>query len=119
MYLFASIRKRRAIKSYIRSLGKDLAQRYGKAEKYTPGQVVKTIHDRGYNSRHICYAHALYVSHKQFDKWHEEQGENCDYGAMREELSDSYFDGNSEAFSSFDSTGDFDVSSAGGDASSD
>lgn len=119
MYLFASIRKKRAIKSYIRRMGKDLAHRYGKVDKYTPGQVVKTAHDCGYNWRHICYAHALYVSHERFDQWHQEQGENCDYEAMRDEISTTHFSGNSEAMSSFDSDSGFDAGHSGGDAGSD
>lgn len=102
MYLFAGIRKRRAIKSYIHHLGHDLAKRYGKAKKYTPDQVAKTIHDCGYNRHHICYAHALYTSHKQFDNWHEEQGEICDYLVIREEIAQSHFDGNANAITPSD-----------------
>ena len=103
--LFSGYRKKRAIKSYIHSLGKDLAKRYGKSKKYTPGQIVTTVHDCGYNWRHICYAHALYTSQKQFDKWHKEQGENCDYVSMREEISQSFYGGNSEISGSTDSGG--------------
>jgi len=114
MYLFASIRKKRAIKIYIQRLGKDLASRYGRAAKYSPGQVVKTVQDRGYNWRHICYAHALYVSHAQFDKWHEEQGEICDYHAMREEVAVTHFGGSSDGISSSDFDGGFDVGHGGG-----
>jgi len=102
MYFFAGIRKNRAIKSYVHRLGRDLATRYGKAKEYTPGQVVKTVQDCGYNWRHICYAHALYVSHKHFDKWHEEQGETCDYLAMREEIASNHFGGSAEALASSD-----------------
>jgi len=119
MYLFSSIRKNRAVKSYIRRLGKDLAQRYGRADKYTPGQVVKTAHDCGYNMRHICYAHALYISNKHFDEWHLEQGENCDYDIMREEISTSYFSGNSDAMSSSNLDGGFDSGFGDGAGSSD
>ena len=100
MNLFARIQKRRAIKSYINNLGRDLAKRYGKSKTYTPSQVVTTVHDRGYNWQHICYAHALYVTPKQFDRWHEEQGESCDYASMREEIAQSHFGGSVEALSS-------------------
>lgn len=108
----SNYRKKRAIKSYISRLGRDLARRYGKSKKYTSGQVERTIHDEGYNWRHICYAHALYTSMKQFNQWHYERGENCDYDEMREEISDNYFGGDmssieSGSFSndSFDSGG--------------
>ncbi|XOV77536.1 MAG: DUF6559 family protein [Aestuariibacter sp.] len=91
--MFANLIKKRAIKSYIRRLGKDLARRYGKSKEYTSGQVIKTVQDEGYNWRHICYAHALYTSMKQFDKLHQEQGENCDYYEMRNEIAESFFGG--------------------------
>ncbi|MDK1286378.1 DUF6559 family protein [Pseudoalteromonas umbrosa] len=93
MMFFAKYKKKKAISSYISTLGKDLARRYGKSKTYTTGQVEKTIHDEGYNWRHICYAHALYTSMKQFDKWHSDRGEVCDYKSMREEISDSFFNG--------------------------
>ena len=119
MYLFAGIRKQRAIKSYIHHLGRDLAKRYGKVKEYTPNQVVKTIHDCGYNWRHICYAHALYASHKQFDNWHEEQGEICDYLAMREEIAQSHFGGSADAMTSSDLSSSSEVGFSDGASSSD
>lgn len=100
--MIAGIAKKRAIKSYINQLGKDLANRYGQSKEYTSGQVERTVNDCGYNWRHICYAHALHTSHKQFEKWHEERGEFCDYFAMREEIANDYFSGNAEALSSSD-----------------
>ena len=105
--------KKKAIKSYVSSLGKDLARRYGKSKTYTSAQVEKTIHEAGYNWRHICYAYALHTSKEQFERWHNERGENCDYNEMREEISNKYFGGDmssieSGSFSndSFDSGGD-------------
>ncbi|WP_144393249.1 DUF6559 family protein [Pleionea sediminis] len=119
MYFFAGIRKKRAIKSYINRLGKDLAKRYGRSKQYTPGQVVKTVQDCGYNWRHICYAHALYVSQKHFEKWHKEQGEPCDYTAMREDIAHNYFGGNVESMASSDFSGGFDTGFSDGSAGSD
>ncbi|WP_322790561.1 DUF6559 family protein [Thalassotalea loyana] len=106
----SNYRKKKAIKSYISTLGRDLARRYGKSKKYTSGQVETTIHDEGYNWRHICYAHALHTSKEQFDKWHSERGENCDFDEMREEISDNFFGGNISSIES----GSFSDDSAGG-----
>ncbi len=110
--------KRRAITRYINELGKDLSKRYGKSEHYTSGQVIKTVQDEGYNWRHICYAHALYTSMKQFDKLHQEQGEDCDYYEMRNEIAESFFDGVVSALDSCisgDFTGDAGGAGSGGD----
>lgn len=119
MALFASLRKRNAIKSYVRRLGKDLARRYGKSKTYTPEQVVRTVREAGYNWLHICYAHSLYVSHKAFDRWHEEQGEDCDYESMRAEISDSGFAGNAGSLDAGGLGDDIDSSHGGSDLGSD
>ena len=112
---FSNFRKNRAIKSYIRKLGSDLARRYGKSKLYTSGQVERTVHDEGYNWRHICYAHALYTSVKQFDKWHEERGESCDYNEMREEVSNNFFGGDTSYIDSSSFSSGFSDSFSGGD----
>ena len=118
MGFIANIQKKRAIKSYINKLGKDLAKRYGKSKKYTSAQVVKTVQDEGYIWRHICYAHALYTSAEQFMKWHEEQGESCDYEAMREEITENYFHGNAASFEAASCSEDVLDYAAGGDVGS-
>lgn len=110
----SNYRKKKAIRSYISKLGRDLARRYGKSKKYTSGQVEKTIHEEGYNWKHICYAHALYTSMKQFNQWHYDRGETCDYNEMREEISDNFFGGDASSLESGSFSGDsFD--SVGGD----
>lgn len=116
--IFHNFRKKRAIKSYINKLGHSLAKRYGRRKLYTSGQVERTVHDEGYNWRHICYAHALYTSFKQFHKWHDERGESCDYEGMRAEITNDYFGGNSSVIESGSfCSGAFD-SSSGSDGGS-
>ncbi len=75
--IFHNYCKKRAIKSYINKLRQSLIKRYGSQKQYTSGQVERTVHDEGYNWRHIYYAHALYTSFKQFNKWHDDRGESC------------------------------------------
>ena len=113
--LIENYKKKKAIKSYINKLGKDLARRYGKSKIYTSAQVNKTAQDENYNLRHICYAHAMYTSMKHFDKWHEEKGESCDYMAMREEVANDHFSGNISSFESACITSD-DSFGMGGDS---
>ena len=117
--MFASIKKRWAIKSYVRRLGKDLAQRYGRAKTYTPEQIVRTVHDKGYNALHIGYAHALYSSRKAFDRWHGERGETCDYAAMRAEIGGSSLAGNTGAMDVSDFGTETESSHGGSDLGSD
>lgn len=111
--------KKKAIKSYIYQLGKDLAKRYGKSAKYSSGQVEKTIHEEGYNWKHICYAHALYTSMKQFNQWHYDKGESCDYDAMREEISVSFLGGDISALDANNFTSDTFDSAVGDGGGSD
>lgn len=100
MNLFQQFQKRKAIKSYINKLPKDLAKRYGKSKQYTSAQVERTVREKGYNWRHICYAHAMHTSVEHFNAWHEERGESNDYSAMLDEISENYFSGNSASFES-------------------
>ena len=107
MKIIREYQKKRAIKSYIHRLGKDLARRYGRSKIYTSNQVAKTAKDENYNWLHICYAHAMYTSFEHFHQWHDEIGEICDFQAMRQEITDSFFSGNSASFKAVsESTGD-------------
>jgi len=94
MLFFTNYKKKKAINSYIQRLGKDLVKNYGKRKKYSSGQVVKAVKKGNYNWLYVCYAHAMYTSFKSFQQWHREQGETCDYHAMKEEVAKNYFDGN-------------------------
>ncbi len=82
--------KKKAIKNYLYRLKYDLAKRYGKSHKYTSGQVNKTAQELNYNLQYICYAHAMYTSEKHFDRWHKEQGEECNFISMRNEVENTY-----------------------------
>jgi len=116
MFIIASFQKKRAIKSYIQRLGKDLAKRYGKSKAYTSGQIVRTVQDENYNWRHICYAHAMYTSFEHFQNWHKEQGESCDYNGMREEITNNYFSGDTASFEAVSQSESGIESSIGSDA---
>jgi hypothetical protein len=113
--LFSNYRKKKAIKGYINNLGSDLSRRYGNSKQYTSGQVEKTIHEEGYDWKHICYAHALFTSMKQFNQWHYDRGEDCDYGEMRLEVSNNFFAGDMSYIDSTSFSNDSSDSSSGGD----
>lgn len=118
LVLFSNYRKKKAIKSYIQNLGKTLSRRYGKSKLYTSGQVEKTVYEEGYNWKHICYAHALYTSMKQFNQWHYDRGETCDYGEMREEVSNNFFGGDISSIESGSFHSDSSEGFSGGDGGS-
>lgn len=95
MELVANFKRNRAIKSYIKKLPSLLAKDYGKSKTYTPKQVKKTIERSGLSVSDACYGIAMFSSREAFDQYHQETGESCDYDAMRTEIADQHFQGNS------------------------
>jgi hypothetical protein len=92
---FSSIMRRRAIKIYAKRLGPLLKSRYGRSRKYTAGQIRQTVTYAGMPLAHICFAYAMYMPQQDFDTLHRELGEACDYQAMRQEIADLHFSGDS------------------------
>ncbi|WP_153039178.1 DUF6559 family protein [Microbulbifer sp. Q7] len=101
MQFIRKIKRNRAIKSYLRKLPRLLAKDYGKSKRYRPKQVRATIERNGLSVIYTCYAIAIFCSKKDFDQFHNEIGEACDYGVMRGEVGNLHFYGNSN-FSSND-----------------
>ncbi|MBV7263457.1 hypothetical protein KCG43_15750 [Photobacterium sp. WH24] len=96
MELIRKFKKRRAIKSYIKKLPSMLKRDYRKSKRYTPKQVKSTIERGGLSVVYACYGIAMFSNRKDFDQFHQEIGENCDYDAMRCEIGDIYFNGSSD-----------------------
>lgn len=96
MSIIQSFKKRRAIKSYITKLPRLLARDYGASKSYTPKQVRSTIERSGLDGLYSCYGVALFSSRADFDKFHSENGESCNFDAMRAEIAHSHFGGNEE-----------------------
>jgi hypothetical protein len=91
--MLQSIRKWFAIRSYAKSLGPKLRERYGTEKKYTPAQVKRTIKEGSYNVDYMCYALCMYCDYPSFTEYHRSTGEPCDYNAMRSEIADRFFHG--------------------------
>jgi hypothetical protein len=85
--------RRRAIRRYLTRLPRRLFEDYGHAGPYTPAQVEATLrrHKAG-PLRHAAYAVAIFCDPKlpSFDPDH-----GPDYGAMRAEVGNAFFDGDS------------------------
>jgi hypothetical protein len=90
-----ALRKRRTIRNYIRKLGPDLRRNHGSRRYYTPEQVRRSAHNTGVDMHDLCYAYSAYCSPADFDNYHQQTGEPCDYDAMRQEVADVCLDGNS------------------------
>ena len=75
-------------KAYVTELGKILVKDYGKKKYYKPEEVKKAnrktpwydIADFG------CWGMSVYTSHSDFDAYHAQTGEACDYVAMKSEM---------------------------------
>ena len=92
--MFEGIKKWFAVRSYAKSLGPKLQERYGKQQHYTPAQVQRTAQEGGYNQDFLCYALCMYCTMPDFTAYHEQNGEVCDYNAMRSEVGGRFFNGN-------------------------
>jgi hypothetical protein len=92
--------KRRAVKSYLNTLGPALQQKYGRHRHYTPAQVRETVLEQGLRTDYLCWAFALHCPPVDFERIHAAAGELCDYTAMREVVGAAFFGGNA----AFDAT---------------
>ena len=74
-------------KAYITDLGKVLVSENGKKKYYKPEEVKKAHQKtRWFNVVDFCWGMSTYSSHSDFDKYHEEAGELCDYIGMKTEM---------------------------------
>lgn len=86
--------RRRAIRGYMRRLPRRLFEDYGHAGPYTPAQVEATLrrHKAG-PLNHAAYAVAIFCDPKKLPPF--DPGHGPDYGAMRTEVGDAFFGGDS------------------------
>lgn len=93
--MFNTYLKKRNVKKYVKKLPARLKKLYGKNKYYTKAQVDRAIRETRCSTSDVCYAYAIYVSPEEFDHIHRVNGEQCDYGAMRNEIGDICFKGES------------------------
>lgn len=74
-------------KRYISDLGRILVADNGKKKYYKPEEV-KKAHKKSHWSNYdfSCWGMSTYSSHSDFDRYHQETGEVCDYTAMKSEM---------------------------------
>ena len=102
--LLHRLRKKKALKSYIHKLPKLLRKDYGASERYTTGQVRRSIDRYGLNQNYVMYAYAMFVSKNDFIN----ELSSDRYELIRQEIADNYFNGDAG----------FTISDSGGGSSS-
>lgn len=70
-----------------------LRKDYGKAKKYKPKQVARTIERAGLNTAYACYAICMFSKKSDFNQYHDEADEICDYDSMRSLVAQNHFNG--------------------------
>lgn len=95
MGFFADLLRRRAIRSYIRRLPRQLLRSYGDCRHYTPQQVKRGIERAGLNKSYTSYAAAMYCRREDFDAEYSTQPPS-DYNVLRAEIAGRYFGGDAD-----------------------
>jgi hypothetical protein len=93
---YRSYRKQRAIRSYARQLPRLLVRDYGFSRSYLAQQVRRTIDRSGLDVVYSCYAVPMFSNRDDFNQFHLEIGETCDYDGMRAEIADRHFHGDTD-----------------------
>lgn len=79
-------------KKYLQDVGKILVKEHGKKKYYKPKEV-KEAHKKSnwFNILDFsCWAMSIYSSHSDFDTYHEQTGEACNYVDMKSEMLSSF-----------------------------
>lgn len=75
-------------KEYISDIGKILVKENGKKQYYKPEEIKKAHRkSKWYDTLDFsCWGMSTFSSHIDFDKYHKETGEICDYVKMKTEM---------------------------------
>jgi hypothetical protein len=75
-------------KAYITDIGRILVKDYGKKPYYKPREVKKAHKKSSWQAGpdFSCWGMSTFSSHADFDQYHEQTGEVCDYAEMKAEM---------------------------------
>lgn len=73
-------------RTQVRVVGNDLLKNYGKKPYYSVQEVKNANRRQGIRDDVVCWSHAAFNSHSDFDRYHQSLGESCDYVAMKGEM---------------------------------
>ena len=88
--MWARFKKNRILKKFINKLPSCLSRRYGIAEYYSLGQLVRTLDEEKYPQLYRGYAMVLFLTEADARA---ELGIDSVYEDIRRELADRYYDG--------------------------
>jgi hypothetical protein len=71
---------------HVQRVGNDLVRHHGKRNYYSIHQVREANRRQKVDIDLVCWSHAFFNSHADFDRYHIELGEACDYTAMKAEM---------------------------------
>ena len=79
-------------KQYVSDIGKILMKDHGKKKYYKPQEVKKAHRKSNWIdvADFSCWAMCTFSSHSDFDKYHQETGEMCNYVEMKSEMLTSF-----------------------------
>jgi hypothetical protein len=92
----SKLRRRSAIRKYVRKLGPRLAKRYGVSKTYSAGQIKTTAVQERLPPNLIWYGYSSFMSREDFYVLHQELGQSYDYDTLRSEVADLCFSGNTD-----------------------
>jgi type II secretory pathway pseudopilin PulG len=78
--------KRKALRDYVRRVGRVLRARHGKQPSYEPRQVQQMLEKWGYSGPYSYYCLALYCDQPSFDRYYCDSGKNHNYQTLRQEM---------------------------------
>lgn len=87
---------------HVQRVGNDLVRHHGKRKYYTVEQVREANQRQKIDIDLACWSHAFFNSHADFDRYHLELGEACDYAAMKAEMLASVSDDSAAAWFDID-----------------
>ncbi len=93
MGLLAALRKRSAIRDYVRKLPELLVKDYGFSQSYTALQIKSTVERHKLSTEYIRYAISMYSDRAAFDQFHRGLVEQWNYDAIRGEVQAGYLPG--------------------------
>jgi hypothetical protein len=71
---------------HVQRVGNDLVGHHGKRNYYSIHQVREANRRQKIDIDLACWSHAFFNNHADFDRYHLELGEACDYAAMKAEM---------------------------------
>ena len=91
MGLLGRLRRRRAIRSYVRELPRLLQRDYGAARWFSMQQVTRTVERAELSREYLPYALLMFSDPAAFERHRQQTGETLDVEMMRRDLGPARF----------------------------